>query len=188
MEFEQLNKSINRERRWNWFGIIWICYLESQVWERTPWWPFTMSWTVWQVPATVTGSAKSTDEAPSSVSFHCDNLSQRNQCCTCTCTNRLNKIAEIILIESYLSLAERKRGRWLLFYLPCPLFAGSCIEEEEGYNEEEMSYVKQGEEALQRAINILSEPDGWTIETVAVSKEMTKQWQDKITAAATSGK
>lgn len=67
---------------------------------------------------------------------------------------------------------ERKEGRWLLFYLPRSLFAGSRIEEEEGYNEEEKSYVKQGEEALQRAISILSEPDGWTIETVAVSKEM----------------
>lgn len=48
-------------------------------------------------------------------------------------------------------------------------FLGSLIEEEEGYSEEEMSYVKQGEEALQRAISILSEQDGWTTETVAVS-------------------
>lgn len=36
-----------------------------------------------------------------------------------------------------------------------------------------MSYVKQGEDALQKAINILSEQDGWTIETVAVSIEIT---------------
>lgn len=50
---------------------------------------------------------------------------------------------------------------------------GSRIEEEEAYNEEEMSYVKQGEDALQKAINILSEQDGWTIETVAVSTETT---------------
>uniref|UniRef100_A0A669C9F9 Steroidogenic acute regulatory protein, mitochondrial n=1 Tax=Oreochromis niloticus TaxID=8128 RepID=A0A669C9F9_ORENI len=40
--------------------------------------------------------------------------------------------------------------------------------EEEGYNEEEMSYLKQGEDALQKAISILSEQDGWTTETVAV--------------------
>lgn len=32
-----------------------------------------------------------------------------------------------------------------------------------------MSYVKQGEDALQKAISILSEQEGWTIETVAVS-------------------
>ena len=35
-----------------------------------------------------------------------------------------------------------------------------------------MSYVKQGEDALQKAISILSEQDGWTIETVVVSIEL----------------
>ncbi|CAN9513441.1 unnamed protein product [Ophioblennius macclurei] len=39
--------------------------------------------------------------------------------------------------------------------------------EEELHSEEEMSYVKQGESALQKAIGILSEQDGWTVETVA---------------------
>lgn len=33
-----------------------------------------------------------------------------------------------------------------------------------------MSYVKQGEDALKKAIGILGEQDGWTVETVAVSK------------------
>lgn len=51
------------------------------------------------------------------------------------------------------------------------LFSGSRIKKEDGYSEEEMSYVKQGEDALQKAIKILSEQDGWTIETVAVSTE-----------------
>lgn len=55
------------------------------------------------------------------------------------------------------------------FYLLCSLFRGSRIREVEGYGEAEMSYVKQGEDALQKAISILSEQDGWTIETVAVS-------------------
>ena len=32
-----------------------------------------------------------------------------------------------------------------------------------------MSYVKQGENALQKAISILGEQEGWTVETVAVS-------------------
>ncbi|XP_005809030.1 steroidogenic acute regulatory protein, mitochondrial [Xiphophorus maculatus] len=45
----------------------------------------------------------------------------------------------------------------------------SRIREEEVYNEEEMSYVKQGEDALQKAISILSEQDGWTVETVAAN-------------------
>ena len=52
------------------------------------------------------------------------------------------------------------------------LFSGSRIKEENGYSEEELSYVKQGENALQKAINILGEQDGWTTETVAVSIEM----------------
>lgn len=46
------------------------------------------------------------------------------------------------------------------------------IEEEEGYSEEQMSYVKQGEEALQKSISILSEQDGWTTEIIAVSIEI----------------
>ncbi|XP_060927786.1 steroidogenic acute regulatory protein, mitochondrial [Limanda limanda] len=45
----------------------------------------------------------------------------------------------------------------------------SRIKEETGYSEEEMSYVKQGENALQKAINILGEQDGWTTETVAAN-------------------
>ncbi|XP_061673213.1 steroidogenic acute regulatory protein, mitochondrial isoform X1 [Syngnathoides biaculeatus] len=45
--------------------------------------------------------------------------------------------------------------------LSCP------IREESGFSEEEMSYVKQGEDALKTAIGILSEQDGWTVETVA---------------------
>lgn len=51
----------------------------------------------------------------------------------------------------------------------CSSFLGSRIEEEEGYSDEEMSYVKQGEDALQKAISILSDQDGWTTEIVAVS-------------------
>lgn len=59
-----------------------------------------------------------------------------------------------------------------MFHFPRSLFLGSRIEEKEGYNEEEMSYVKQGEDALQKAISILSEQDGWTVEIVAVSMEL----------------
>lgn len=40
-------------------------------------------------------------------------------------------------------------------------------------SEEEMSYVKQGEDALQKAISILSDQEGWTVESVAVSIETT---------------
>lgn len=51
-----------------------------------------------------------------------------------------------------------------------PLLSGSRIREEEQFSEEEVSYIKQGEEALQRAIGILSEQDGWTTEIADVSK------------------
>lgn len=40
-------------------------------------------------------------------------------------------------------------------------------EEEQGYNEVEMSYMKQGEEALHKSISILSQEDGWTTEITA---------------------
>lgn len=46
---------------------------------------------------------------------------------------------------------------------------GPRIEEAEEYSQEEVAYVKQGESALQEAIGILGEQDGWTTETIAVS-------------------
>ncbi|XP_068594517.1 steroidogenic acute regulatory protein, mitochondrial [Brachionichthys hirsutus] len=57
---------------------------------------------------------------------------------------------------------------------------GSRIEEEEGYSEEELSYVKQGEDALQKAVSILSQQEGWTIETVAANgdKVLSKSLSD----------
>ncbi|XP_014017316.2 steroidogenic acute regulatory protein, mitochondrial isoform X1 [Salmo salar] len=45
----------------------------------------------------------------------------------------------------------------------------SRIEEEQGFNEAEVSYVKQGEEALQKSISILSDQDGWTTEITAAN-------------------
>jgi hypothetical protein len=58
----------------------------------------------------------------------------------------------------------------VVFCLCCA--PGSRIEEEQGYNEAEMSYVKQGEEALQKSISILGDQDGWTTEIIAVSMEI----------------
>lgn len=45
----------------------------------------------------------------------------------------------------------------------------SRIIEEEGFNEAELSYVKQGEDALNKAISILRDQEGWTVETVAAN-------------------
>lgn len=66
-------------------------------------------------------------------------------------------------------------------------FLGSRIEEE-GYSEEEMSYVKQGEDALQKAISILSEQDGWTVETVAVSNETSHRIEEYFTEVLSHSK
>lgn len=46
---------------------------------------------------------------------------------------------------------------------------GSRIEEE--LSQQEAAYVTQGESALQEAISILGEADGWTTETIAVSSQ-----------------
>ncbi|NXF13010.1 STAR protein, partial [Smithornis capensis] len=40
--------------------------------------------------------------------------------------------------------------------------------EENPFSETEMSYIKQGEEALQKSLRILEDQDGWKTETVAV--------------------
>ncbi|XP_068166739.1 steroidogenic acute regulatory protein, mitochondrial isoform X3 [Antennarius striatus] len=45
----------------------------------------------------------------------------------------------------------------------------SRVEEGRGYSKEELSYVKQGEDALQTAISILSEQGGWSLETEAAN-------------------
>ncbi|KAK7933871.1 hypothetical protein WMY93_004767 [Mugilogobius chulae] len=45
----------------------------------------------------------------------------------------------------------------------------SRLIEQEGFNEAELSYVKQGEDALSKAVSILSDQEGWTVETVAAN-------------------
>ncbi|KAJ0019514.1 hypothetical protein NQD34_007083 [Periophthalmus magnuspinnatus] len=45
----------------------------------------------------------------------------------------------------------------------------SRIIEQEGFNETELSYVKQGEDALNKAVSILSDQEDWTVETVAAN-------------------
>ncbi|XP_013862676.1 steroidogenic acute regulatory protein, mitochondrial [Austrofundulus limnaeus] len=49
------------------------------------------------------------------------------------------------------------------------LLCSRIEEQEKGYSEEEISYVKQGEDALTKAISILGEQDGWTVETIAAN-------------------
>lgn len=49
----------------------------------------------------------------------------------------------------------------------CLVLAGSRLEEKP-FSEMEMSYIKQGEEALQKSLRILEDQDDWKTETVAV--------------------
>ncbi|XP_072243115.1 steroidogenic acute regulatory protein, mitochondrial [Leuresthes tenuis] len=81
----------------------------------------------------------------------------------------LRKSAMVAIHHELNRLAGPGPSNWISQVRRRSSLLSSRIEEEEGYNEEEMSYVKQGENALQKAISILSEQDGWTIETVAAN-------------------
>nr|AAP44112.1 steroidogenic acute regulatory protein [Gadus morhua] len=58
-------------------------------------------------------------------------------------------------------------GNWINQVRRRSSFLSSRIEEAEEYSPEEVTYVRQGESALQEAISILGEQEGWTVETVA---------------------
>ncbi|CAL8347066.1 unnamed protein product [Lota lota] len=60
-------------------------------------------------------------------------------------------------------------GNWINHVRRRSSFLSSRIEEVEEYSQEEVAYVRQGESALQEAISILGEQDGWTIETIAAN-------------------
>ncbi|XP_069801759.1 steroidogenic acute regulatory protein, mitochondrial isoform X2 [Dendropsophus ebraccatus] len=46
--------------------------------------------------------------------------------------------------------------------------------DEKAYSEVEMSYIKQGEEALKKSMSILGEQDGWKVEIVAILQKVGK--------------
>ncbi|XP_071338529.1 steroidogenic acute regulatory protein, mitochondrial [Trachinotus anak] len=82
----------------------------------------------------------------------------------------LRKNAMVAVQHELNRLAGPGHSNWISQVRRRSSFLSSRIkEEEEGYSEEEISYVKQGEDALQKAIGILSEQDGWTTETVAAN-------------------
>uniref|UniRef100_G3PDB8 Steroidogenic acute regulatory protein, mitochondrial n=1 Tax=Gasterosteus aculeatus aculeatus TaxID=481459 RepID=G3PDB8_GASAC len=81
----------------------------------------------------------------------------------------LRKNAVVAIHHELNRLAGPGPSSWIRQVRRRSSLLSSRIEEEEGYNEEEISYLKQGEDALQKAISILSEQDGWTIETMAAN-------------------
>ncbi|XP_051924083.1 steroidogenic acute regulatory protein, mitochondrial [Hippocampus zosterae] len=81
----------------------------------------------------------------------------------------LRKNAIVALHHELDRLAGPEPSNWISQVRRRSSLLSSPIKEEDGYSEEEMSYVKQGEDALQRAIGILSEQEGWIVETVAAN-------------------
>ncbi|KAL3062934.1 hypothetical protein OYC64_002681 [Pagothenia borchgrevinki] len=81
----------------------------------------------------------------------------------------LRKNAMVTIHHELNRLAGPGPSNWISQVRRRSSLLSSRIIEEEGYSEEEMSYLKQGEDALQKAISILSQQDGWTIETVAAN-------------------
>ncbi|KAG7490282.1 Steroidogenic acute regulatory, mitochondrial [Solea senegalensis] len=81
----------------------------------------------------------------------------------------LRKNAIVALHHELNRLAGPSPTNWISQVRRRSSLLSSRIKEENQYSEEELSYVKQGEDALQKAISILSEQDGWTTETVAAN-------------------
>ncbi|XP_057688024.1 steroidogenic acute regulatory protein, mitochondrial [Corythoichthys intestinalis] len=81
----------------------------------------------------------------------------------------LRKNAIVALHHELDRLAGPCPSNWITQVRRRSSLLSSPIREEIGYSEEEMSYVKQGEDALQKAISILSEQEGWIVETVAAN-------------------
>ncbi|XP_077457520.1 steroidogenic acute regulatory protein, mitochondrial [Stigmatopora argus] len=81
----------------------------------------------------------------------------------------LRKNAIVALHHELDRLAGPGPSNWISQVRRRSSLLGSPIREENEYSEEEMSYVKQGEDALQKAISILSEEEGWVVETVAAN-------------------
>ncbi|KAM6965152.1 steroidogenic acute regulatory protein, mitochondrial [Aplochiton taeniatus] len=81
----------------------------------------------------------------------------------------LRKNAMVAIHHELNRLAGPGPSNWINNVRRRSSLLSSRIEEEEEYNEEEVSYVKQGEEALQKSISILSQQDGWTTEIIAAN-------------------
>ncbi|XP_035642043.1 steroidogenic acute regulatory protein, mitochondrial [Oncorhynchus keta] len=81
----------------------------------------------------------------------------------------LRKNAMVAIHHELNMLAGPNPSSWISHVRRRSSLLSSRIEEEQGYNEVEMSYVKQGEEALQKSISILGDQDGWTTEIIAAN-------------------
>lgn len=81
----------------------------------------------------------------------------------------LRKNALVALHQELNRLDGPGPSNWISHIRRRSSLLSSRIIEQEGFNEAELSYVKQGEDALNKAISILSDQEGWTVETVAAN-------------------
>lgn len=64
---------------------------------------------------------------------------------------------------------QKSKGWELRIFLSVAMHTGSQLEATL-YSEQELSYIQQGEVAMQKALGILSNQEGWKKETQQVSK------------------
>lgn len=81
----------------------------------------------------------------------------------------LRKNALVAIHHELNRLAGPSPSNWISHVRRRSSLLSSRVIEQEGFNEAELSYVKQGEDALNKAISILSDQEGWTVETVAAN-------------------
>ncbi|XP_062307533.1 steroidogenic acute regulatory protein, mitochondrial [Osmerus eperlanus] len=81
----------------------------------------------------------------------------------------LRKNAMVAIQHELSRLAGPGPSPWINSVRRRSSLLGSRIEEERGYSDEEVCYMKQGEEALQKSISILNHEDGWTTEIIAAN-------------------
>ncbi|XP_039624536.1 steroidogenic acute regulatory protein, mitochondrial [Polypterus senegalus] len=79
----------------------------------------------------------------------------------------LQKTAAIALSHKLQRFADPGPGNWISQVRRRSSLLSCRTEEKRPYSEVEMSYVRQGEEALQKSAHILGDLDGWKTETVA---------------------
>ncbi|XP_046871404.1 steroidogenic acute regulatory protein, mitochondrial [Hypomesus transpacificus] len=81
----------------------------------------------------------------------------------------LRKNAMVAIQQELSRLAGPGPSPWINSVRRRSSVLSSRIEEERGYSNEEVCYMKQGEEALQKSISILNHEDGWTTEIIAAN-------------------
>ncbi|XP_067083833.1 steroidogenic acute regulatory protein, mitochondrial [Osmerus mordax] len=81
----------------------------------------------------------------------------------------LRKNAMVAIQHELSRLAGPGPSPWINSVRRRSSLLSSRIEEKRGYSDEEVCYMKQGEEALQKSISILNHEDGWTTEIIAAN-------------------